>query len=207
MKITLLIIVLTSVVSALALQNRSILDRYIFNPYIIQQRKEWYRFVSSGLLHADWIHLLVNMFVLFSFGFVLEEYFQEVFGEKGDVYFVLLYVGGMMASVLPTFKKQKDNPSYNALGASGAVSAVVFSFILFNPLQKLCLYGILCLPGIIFGVLYLFYCYYMSKKGQGNVNHDAHLWGALYVFFFTVLLKPALFIGFIQQIIHTSNVL
>ena len=207
MKLTLLIIIVTSAVSILAFQNRSLMDRYIFNPFIIQQRKEWFRFISSGFLHADWIHLLVNMFVLFSFGFVLEDYFHALFEGKAEVYFLLLYVGGLMTSVLPTFKKQKDNPSYNALGASGAVSAIVFSFILFNPLQELCLYGVLCLPGIIFGVAYLFYCYYMGKKGGGNINHDAHLWGALYGFFFTIILKPVLFINFIQQLIHTGNAL
>jgi membrane associated rhomboid family serine protease len=207
MSLTLLIIIVTFAVSALAFQNRSIMERYIFNPYIIDQKKEWFRFVSSGFLHADWIHLLVNMFVLFSFGYALETYFDELFNEKAEVYFVLLYVGGLMTSVLPTYRKQKNNPSYNALGASGAVSAVVFAFILLNPLHELCLYGVLCLPGIIFGVLYLFYCYYMGKKGQGNINHDAHLWGALYGFFFTILLKPSLLPAFIQQIIHTTDAL
>lgn len=207
MKLTLIILILTSAVSALAFQDRSIINRFIFNPFIIHQRKEWYRFISSGFLHADWLHLLVNMFVLFSFGFVLEDYFQAYFEEKAEVYFLLLYVGGLMTSVLPTFKKQMHNPAYNALGASGAVSAVVFSFILFNPLQQLCIYGILCLPGIIFGVGYLFYCYYMGKKGHGNINHDAHLWGALYGFFFTIILKPSLAVSFIQQIIHTSHAL
>lgn len=183
------------------------MDRFIFNPYIVQSKKEWFRFISSGMLHADWIHLFVNMFVLFSFGSALEDTFKETFGGKAEVYFLLLYVGALMASVLPTYKKQKDNPAYNALGASGAVSAVVFSFILFYPLHELCLYGLLCLPGIIFGVLYLVYCYYMAKKAQDNINHDAHLWGALYGFFFTVLLKPDLFISFLQQIIHTGNAL
>lgn len=207
MNLTLLIIIITSVVSMLAFQNRNLIDRFIFNPCIIQQRREWFRFISSGFLHADWMHLLINMFVLFSFGYALEAYFQAVFEEKAQVYYILLYVGGLMTSVLPTFRKQKNNPSYNALGASGAVSAVVFSFILFNPLQSLCLYGILCLPGIIFGVLYLVYCYYMGQKGGDNINHDAHLWGALYGFFFTVILKPSLFAGFIQQIIHTSDAL
>ncbi len=183
------------------------MERFIFNPYIIQQRKEWFRFISSGFLHADWIHLLINMFVLYSFGYALENYFKAVFEQRGEVYFILLYVGGLMTSVLPTFKKQKDNPSYNALGASGAVSAVVFSFILFNPLQSLCLYGILCLPGIIFGVIYLVYCYYAGKKGEGNINHDAHLWGAIYGFFFTALLEPSLLMNFFQQIVHTSDAL
>jgi len=207
MNLTLLIIIITSAISILAFQNRGLMERYIFNPYTIHHRKEWFRFISSGFLHADWLHLIINMLVLFSFGFTLERYFDSYFGEKSQVYFVLLYIGGMMTAVLPTYSKHKDNPSYNALGASGAVAAVVFSFILFNPLQNLCLYGILCMPGIIFAILYLIYCYYMAKKGGDNINHDAHLWGAVYGFLFTILLKPSLFLEFIQQIIHRNNAL
>ena len=108
-------------------------------------------------------------------------------------------------SIIPTYSKQKNNPGYHALGASGAVSAVVFSFILFNPLQRLCFYGILCLPGIIFGILYLVYCYYMGRKGGDRINHDAHLWGALYGFFFTIILKPSLIVSFFDQLIYFRN--
>lgn len=192
-------------VSIISFQKQEWQSRLILNPYVIQQRKEWYRFISSGFIHADWIHLLVNVFVLFSFGAVVESYFRLNFGESSHFYFLLLYFGGMITAVLPSYSKNKNNPAYNSLGASGAVSAVVFSFILFDPLQKLCLYGLLCLPGIIFGVAYLFYCYYMAKKGGDNINHDAHLWGALFGFFFTVLLKPSLLMEFVHQLINSGN--
>ncbi|REJ80349.1 MAG: rhomboid family intramembrane serine protease [Bacteroidetes bacterium] len=203
--LTLYLIIATSVLSFISFQNHNILGRLIFNPFIVSKKGEWYRFISSGFIHADWIHLLVNMFVLFSFGGAVEHYFQEYFPNQGKVLFLILYFGGLMCSILPTYKKHRENPHYNALGASGAVSSVVFAFILFNPLQELCLYGILCLPGIIFGAIYLFYCYYMGKKGGDNINHDAHMWGAIYGFVFTILLKPELFIQFFNQIFHTYN--
>ena len=174
----------------------------IFNPYLIHTTGQWYRFISSGLIHADWIHLLVNMYVLYFFGNTVEAFYGAVFGDKATQYFLLLYVGGMIMSVLPTYGKHKNDPGYNALGASGGVSSVVFAYILFAPLEKLCLYGLLCLPGIIFGVAYLIYCYYASKKGGDNVNHDAHFWGALYGFFLTILFKPALVASFISQLIY-----
>ena len=148
------------------------------------------------------MHLLVNMYVLYFFGSSVESYYDQVFGERSTVYFILLYFGGMMMSVLPTFGKHKDDPSYNALGASGAVSAVVFSFILFNPLGKLYLYGLLGLPSVVFGAAYLVYCYYASRRGGDHVNHDAHFWGAVYGFLLTVILKPSLIASFFDQIIY-----
>lgn len=199
------ILIVTCIVSFLAFQNHSVLDKLIFSPYLVQQRREWYRFFSSGLIHADWLHLIVNMFVLYTFGRVVEDYYLQLFGSRAMVNFLLLYIGGLGMSILPTYSKQRNNPGYHALGASGAVSAIVFSFILFNPLQRLCFYGILCLPGILFGILYLIYCYYMGKRGKDNINHDAHLWGALYGFFFTIVLKPSLIVSFFDQLIYFRN--
>ncbi len=197
-----ILLISTILVSLLAFSNAEYVQKLIFNPYIVNKNKEWYRFLSSGLIHADLIHLGVNMFVLYSFGGIVEQYFKNYFEGRSSYYFILLYFGGMVTSIIPTFNKQKNNIHYNALGASGAVSAIVFSFIVFNPMQSICLYGILCLPGIIFGVIYLVYCYYMDKRAKGNVNHDAHLWGALFGFFFTVLLKPTLVVEFFQKLIY-----
>ncbi|MFM8433027.1 MAG: rhomboid family intramembrane serine protease [Bacteroidota bacterium] len=199
---TLILLLITVALSIGAFQNRQVLDRLIFNPYKVHQSGEWYRFISSGFIHADWLHLLVNMFVLYSFGPVVEEYYDMVFGDRSMPYFLILYIGGMVFSILPTYKKRLDQPLYNALGASGAVSSVVFAFILFKPLHELCLYGLLCLPGILFGAGYLFYSYRMDKRGKDNVNHDAHLWGAVYGFLFTLILKPSLFGVFISQLFH-----
>ncbi len=205
MTVTNLILAVTVVVSLFAFSNRRLLDRLIFNPYVVNARGEWYRFVSSGLVHADVFHLVVNMFVLYGFGSTTELFYDFHFGSKGTFYFLMLYFGGMAMSIVPTYKKRMHQPSYNALGASGAVSSVVFAFILFNPLERICLYGILCLPGILFGVAYLAYCFYMDKKGGGRINHDAHLWGAVYGLVFTVFLKPQLLMEFFQKLIYFRN--
>lgn len=205
--ISTILVVVTIAVSLLAFSNGEYMSKLIFNPYMIDKQKQWYRFISSGFIHADFIHLAVNMFVLYSFGGIIENYFNAYFEGRSSYYFLLLYFGGMVTAVIPTFKKNKDNMSYNALGASGAVSAVIFAFILLEPMQKICLYGILCLPSIVFGVAYLIYCYYMDKKGGDNVNHDAHKWGALFGFFFTVLLKPDLLLSFFQKLIYFRDVI
>jgi membrane associated rhomboid family serine protease len=199
---TIYILIITIIVSIIAFQNSELMGKLIFNPYNVKNHNEWYRFITSGFIHADFIHLAVNMFVLYSFGQVVEMYYDITFGNKGWYYFLFLYIGGLLISILPTYAKHKDNPGYNGLGASGAVSAVLFASIIFGPLEKICLYGILCLPSIIMGTLYLFYSYYMDKKGGDNVNHDAHFWGAIYGVIYTLLLEPSLIIDFFQQIIH-----
>ena len=198
-------IIITIIVSALAFQNHSIYRKLIFNPYTINSQKQWYRFFSSGLIHADVIHLAINMLVLYSFGGIVEYFYLEAFGERAGLYFIILYVSSLMMSLIPTYNNHKLNPSYNGLGASGAVSAVVFSLILFNPMHRLCLYGFICLPGIIFGALYLAYCIYMGKRGGDNINHSAHLWGAIYGFSYTFLLKPSLLMDFFEKLIYFRN--
>ena len=115
-------------------------------------------------------------------------------------YFLTLYLGGIVVSILPTYFLQKNNPDYNALGASGAVSALLFTFILFQPLQKICLYGILCLPGILLGVIYLGYSWYSARKQSDNVNHDAHFWGAIYGVLVNIAFNPSIVPYFINQL-------
>jgi len=135
------------------------------------------------------------MMVLYSFGRIVEQYYEMLFGLKGILYFILLYVGGTALSTLPSYGKHKDDYSYTAVGASGAVSAVVFTYILFDPLGKLTLFPIpIGIPSIIFGVLYLIYSAYMGKKNIDNVGHDAHFWGAIFGFVFTIVLKPDLIV-------------
>lgn len=205
MTITLYILIATCILSFICFTNDELRNRFIFSPYIIREQKQWYRFISSGFIHADWMHLVINMFVLYMFGGVVENYFNTVFEERGPFNYVLMYFGGMAVSTIRTYHKHKFDTGYRALGASGAVSAVVFSYIVFNPLENLCLYGILCMPGIIFGAAYLVYCYYAGKRGLGLVNHDAHMWGALFGFFFTILLKPYLAIYFLKQLPFLQN--
>ncbi len=192
--ITIAIIALTAIVSLIAFNNRELFRRLAFNAYDIKRFKNSYRFLSYALIHADWVHLLVNMMVLYSFGRIVEAYYGFYFGAKGILYYILLYIGGTALSTLPSYGKHKDDYSYTAVGASGAVSAVLFASIIFDPMSKIMIFPIpIGIPAIIFGPLYLAYSWYMGKKNIDNVGHDVHFWGAIFGFVFTIVLKPALF--------------
>ncbi|MFI5218546.1 MAG: rhomboid family intramembrane serine protease [Bacteroidia bacterium] len=197
---TIKIIIVTVLVSILAFRNHQLMGKLIFNPYMISHRKEWFRFISSGFIHADMIHLFVNMYVLYVFGGMVENFYSEAFDEKSVLYFILLYIGSLIVSIMPSYNKHKENYLYNALGASGAVSAVLFAFILFQPLTPLYFFGVIKLPGIVMGIAYLFFEYYMGKKGGDNINHDAHFWGAVFGVVFTIGLKPSIAMHFIEQL-------
>jgi membrane associated rhomboid family serine protease len=195
------IIILTAVISIMAFNNNEVFYRLKFNPFLVLQSRQWYRFFTYAFLHAGWMHLFINMFVLYSFGRVVIDYYTAIFGLKGYYYFALLYIGAIMLSVLPSFGKHKNDPSYNAVGASGAVSAVVFASILFVPLGKIYLFFIpIGIPAFIFGALYLVYSAYMAKRGGDNIGHDAHFWGALFGVVYTIAIKPKIFLYFIDQI-------
>ena len=201
MKITWIIILLTSAISIPAFSNRAFFDKMKFNAFIIKENKQWYRFISYGLIHADWMHLLINMFVLYSFGEQVEMMFIYIFGLKGTILFLILYVTAIFISAYPSYEKHKNNSWYNAVGASGAVSAILFSSILLLPSSKIYLLFIpFPIPAVIFGILYLIYSAYMAKKSVDNIGHDAHFWGAVYGLTFPIVLKPSLFLNFINQI-------
>ncbi|MBL0104048.1 MAG: rhomboid family intramembrane serine protease [Bacteroidetes bacterium] len=200
-----ILIAVTVIVSFMAFSNQELMRKLIFNPYMIQTHKQWYRFITSGFIHADPLHLFVNMFVMYSFGTAVEQNFQLYFEEKAYYYLFLLYFGGMITSVLPTFKRNQMNPGYNALGASGAVASLLFSFILFEPMQKIYIFALVPIPAIVFGILYIVYCQYMDRKGGDNVNHSAHLWGSVFGFIFTILLEPSIFSIFLQKLIYFRN--
>jgi len=203
---TILIVVITSIISIIAFNSREIFDKLQLNSYEVYHRKQWYRVISHGFLHADWVHLFVNMFVLFSFGKSVENTFnqlQDIEIIKSPVLaFVLLYFGSMIFATVTTIAKHKDNHYYNSVGASGAVSAIVFTSIFFQPLANLYFYAVIPIPGIVFGVLYLGYSHYMSRKGKDNINHDAHFIGAVFGFLFPLLLDPKLIHVFLGQLFN-----
>lgn len=203
---TIVFIIITCIVSVLAFSNRELFARLQFNPYQVYHRKEYYRLVSHGFVHADWMHLIVNMIVLYSFGSAVERYFGQLEGEglmnHGNVWFTFMYVAAIIFSSVTTLKKYKDNIMYNSVGASGAVSAVLFCSIFFNPWATLSLYFFIPLPAIIFGVGYLIYSQYMSKKNVDNINHDAHFIGAVFGFLFPLLIKFSFIYIFINQLLR-----
>ncbi len=199
--ITWFIIGITAFISYMAFQNRQLMVKLQFNAARIIHEKEYYRLISHAFIHANWSHLIVNMLVLFFFGRNIEAYFNYYFGTRTTVYFLLLYFGGILASNIWSLMKQKDNYYYNAVGASGAVSAVLFAAIFFNPWEPLYLFGIIPIPGILFAIGYLIYSYQSSKKSTDNVAHDAHFLGALFGFIFPVLLNPVLFNQFLDKLL------
>jgi membrane associated rhomboid family serine protease len=201
MSITLIIIAVTVVVSLLAMNNRELFARLKFNAYDARHSRHWHRFFTYGFVHAGYIHLLVNMLVLYSFGRIVESMYGLYFPDKSIFYYLLLYSGGLVLSIMPAFGKHKNDVFYNAVGASGAVSAVLFASILLYPAGKIMLFLIpVPIPAPIFGVLYIAYEYYMARRGGDNIGHDAHLWGAIFGLVFTIALKPELVVMFFQQI-------
>jgi len=199
MTVTIAIIVITVGVSLYAMRQASIQYSLTMNPYMITKRGQYYRLVTSGFIHNDHMHLIFNMFSFYFFGSQLEYIFNSIFGGLGTVYFIAMYILAIIVSDIPTLLKHQNNPAYNSLGASGAVSAVIFACILFEPLQDICLYAVLCLPGFILGVLYLIYSYQSSKRSRDRINHDAHLYGALFGLVFCIVLYPDAIQLFIEK--------
>jgi len=185
--ITLIIIIATSIISFIAFSNHKLLDQFIFYPPAVR-RGQVYRFFSCGLIHADWGHLIFNMISLYLFGEAVESKFMEAFGPLGKLVYLGMYILALAASVIPTYINNKDNYHYRSLGASGAVSAVIFAGILFFPLAKLGLFFIpIYVAGFLFGIIYLLVSGWLGKRGGGNINHSAHIFGALFGVGFTII--------------------
>ena len=197
---TIVIIIITSLVSILAFSQHDVMSRLQFNAYQVVHRKEYFRVFTHAFLHANWEHLLINMIVLWSFGTAVEHYYYMYFGSDGMIFYLVLYFGAIFFSSLGGLIKQKNNYYYNAVGASGAVSAVVFSAIFFAPWNKIYFFGLLPIPGVVFAVLYLVYSYQMSKRNVDNVGHDAHFLGAIFGFILPIIIRPSLFIEFINNL-------
>ena len=197
---TIIIILITAFVSYSAFKNQNLMEKLQFNASKIYHKKEYYRLISHGFIHANWEHLIVNMIVLFSFGKAIEVYFEYGFGRMANAYFLILYFGGMIVSNAYALIKHRNNYYYNAVGASGAVSAVLFAAIFFEPWNKIYFFGIVPIPGIVFAVLYLAYSYYMSRKQDDNIAHDAHFLGALFGFIFPILLNSRYLERFLDKL-------
>ena len=185
---TIILIIITSIISFISFNNEEIKNNLLFSPYQYVNYKKWWILISHGFIHADFLHLFFNMYVLYIFGPTLEFYFINS-SELGGFYYIGFYLLGIIFSTLPSIFKHKNNPSYNSLGASGAVSSVVFAYIIIYPLRELGLILIpgLFLPGFIFGIFYLLAEHYLSKKQYSNIAHDAHISGSLFGVFFIVI--------------------
>jgi membrane associated rhomboid family serine protease len=198
MSITLLIIVVTCVVSFAGFSNPALIDRLILWPPAISRRQEYWRLASCGLIHADVPHLAFNMLTLYFFGGFMEQFYGRYVGSIG---FLLFYVGGLVVSSLPSYQRHRDDSLYRSLGASGAVSAVLFAFILLRPWTTIIVF-VLPMPAILYAVLYLGYTIYMDRQRAGRINHSAHLWGAIYGVVVTGLIEPRMIGVFFRQLLQ-----
>jgi membrane associated rhomboid family serine protease len=190
------LIAITILISIGAFSDSRILSEAILSPYRVSKHKEYWRLVTAGFLHADWSHLLLNMFVLFAFGPLVESAFIQFFGPVGKILFAAMYFSSIIAAHASSVFKEHNNPNYFSLGASGATSAVVFASILFHPLQKF-YFGI---PGFAMGAIYLYYSSYAAKQMSDRVNHEAHFYGAVYGFIFPIFLKPEIGLFCLMQV-------
>ncbi len=193
MIITIIVVAITALVSILGFSNEALINKLILWPRIMHSPTEYYRLLTSGFIHADWNHLLFNMMTLYFMGGVAE----SMLGSG----FITLYTTGIIVASLPSFLKNKNNSYYRSLGASGGVASIIFFFIYFYPWGKISIMFIpIGIPAILFGALYLMYEAYMAKRGQGNVNHDAHFWGSVYGLLYAMIIDPTHGLSFINAI-------
>lgn len=189
-----IIFLFTVVTSIYAFNDHNLYGKFMLHPYSVSRKYKLYTLITSGFIHADWMHLIFNMITLFSFGPALES-------RIGSVNFGIIYFLSLIASDIPSVLKHKDNIRYNSLGASGAISAVLFSCILFFPFSTMYIFPLpIPIWAIVFGPLYLIYCVYAAKQAGDNINHDAHFFGALSGLILTVILVPGVIPGFVAQL-------
>lgn len=205
--ITIGLIAANVIFSLIGFSNAALVDKTIMWPYRVSREKQYFRFITSGFLHADFMHLFFNMFTLFFFGRNIEILFK-LGGLGGQMAYLALYILGLIISDIPSYIKHRNNYNYRSLGASGAVSAVVFSFIVFSPWSSIYLYGALKISAAVYAILYIIYCVYMSKKDADHINHDAHLWGSVFGIVFTLILiailQPSLFSIILDELKNPS---
>ena len=202
--LTLLLIIVTF--SIVCFNDQSALHKYLFHPYSIYHNGEHYRFLTHAFIHGDFMHLAFNCLALYSFGSVLEDYFfPQLFGPKlGKIYYLILFTGGIYAASITEYYRNRNNSSYSSLGASGAISSIMFCFILVSPLSKISLF-FFPMPGWVGGALLLGISYYLIQRKKNssysdNISHESHFWGAMFGIAFILALKPQLLKHFIAQI-------
>lgn len=201
--ITLIIVIITTLISIGAFSNQKMMEDLIFYPPAVSQQNQFYRFFTCGLIHADWAHLIFNMLALYLFGKEVEEAFVILFDKPGRYIYLLMYVSALLISLLPTYFKNKENYQYRSLGASGAVSAVIFAGLMLAPETEVYIFFIpIPIPGFIFAPLYLLISAFLDRKGGSNINHSAHIWGALYGLIFVIATTRAVDYNAIEMAIQ-----
>jgi membrane associated rhomboid family serine protease len=200
---TLVLIAITVAISIAGFGNPRVIESLIFTPTAVLRRKDWHRLVTYGFIHADGMHLLFNMITLYFFGPLVESTLRSRIGSAG---YVLFYVAALVASVLPSLYRHRNNPAYASLGASGAVVAVLFVYILLQPWAMLGIFFVVPMPAIVFAVLYVAYSIWADRRQRrgDRINHSAHLWGAAFGVLFLVALEPRIVPAFLAKLAHPS---
>ncbi len=203
-----IIIGATVFISWKAFEDFSLKSKLVFSPYDVKHLRQWYKILTHGFIHADYMHLGINMFVLYSFSTWVEAAFVQNHGLlTGELMFLILYVGAIAFATIPSMRKHADNPSYAALGASGAVSAILMAFIIMFPLAELRFFFLIPMPGFIAGLVFFGLESYLNKRGRTGVAHDAHIWGAIFGILFVALADINYFVHFFQSVnAYVSNI-
>lgn len=198
MSISIIIIVVTVLVSLAAFNNNKLMNDLLLWPAKMNSPAQYYRLLTSGFVHADYMHLGFNMFSFYFFADLLETNQYGIGVER----FLILYLSAIVVASMPSYLKKRKNPGYRSLGASGGVAAIIFATIYLYPWQSIYIFFAIPLPSIVFAVLYLVYSAYAARKGSGGINHDAHFWGAVYGILFMLVIDPSHGMSFIQQLSH-----
>lgn len=198
LSLTIAIILVTVVVSWLAFNNDKLLQRLLLWPPAVTRGRQYDRFITYGLVHGDFMHLLFNMITLYFFGRLMEQFYAQYLGPWG---FLGFYASALVVSALPSYLRHRHDPNYATLGASGAVSAVLFGFVLLQPWATIYVY-VVPVPAIVFAVLYTGYSVWMNRRQADQVNHSAHLAGAAYGVLFTVLMEPRVLEHFLASLLE-----
>ncbi len=202
--ITKILSVIVFLVSLKGFSDLAFFEKYKHSPYSVFHYKEYYRMLTSGFLHGSYIHLFINLFVFWQFGqFVEINIFYAVFGSKiGAIVYLLLVLLAVVAGNIHSTIKYKDNGYYGSIGLSGAVSAILFAYVLLDPWSKIYLYAIIPIYTVVAAVLYLLYSQWASKNSNDNVDHSAHFYGALFGLVYTIIVYPPIVPYFIDQLVN-----
>ena len=198
----LLILIATIGLSLLAFQNHSFYEKALFRPYLIKHSNEWWRWISGGFIHQDHMHLIVNMLSFYFFADYVMQHFNYISNNNTGLLFLLYYLSALVMSSMYSYYKHQNNYGYAALGASGAVSSIIFTYILLAPLNSIYLYYVIKIPAWLFGILYLYYEYAMGKRQMDNIGHDAHFFGAVYGLIMPIIIHPQTAIDFVKNFIN-----
>jgi len=204
--VTYTILALTVLISYQGFSNHDLINRYSFNPYKVKHERQFYRIISHAFFHADNAHLLFNMMSLYFVGRFLEAVLVQEYGvTDGELHFLAIYLGGAVVGTIFSYLKNNQNPNYQSIGASGAVSATIFAFILWLPDIEFLLFFIIPMKAFIFGFLFLAIEFVAMKRSKSRIAHDVHIISAIYGACYVLLINFDKGIEFFNLILRVNG--